>query len=326
MNQRTILITGAGGFVGSHLAEKYANQGDTVRILDDFSTGSISNIRSLLTRRNVKLMRGDVRDTATVDKAVEGADIILHLAAQVHVDKSIVSPRSTFDVNTLGTLNILDSAIKSDTQVVVYASSSESYGSAQYVPMDEKHPLNPGSPYAASKAAADRLCYSYYNTYRLPVVIVRCFNTYGPRQSNTGYAGVIPKFIKRAMQKLPPIIYGDGKQTRDYMYIQDAVRAYDLVLNSFENLLGLAINFGTGREITINELASKVLSLLELEGKLSPIHVDPRPGEVKRLCADISEAKNRLGFEPKYDIASGLQETVNWYTQGHYEEWLAYRE
>ena len=326
MNQRTILITGAGGFVGSHLAEKYANQGDTVRILDDFSTGSISNIRSLLTRRNVKLMRGDVRDTATVDKAVEGADIILHLAAQVHVDKSIVSPRSTFDVNTLGTLNILDSAIKSDTQVVVYASSSESYGSAQYVPMDEKHPLNPGSPYAASKAAADRLCYSYYNTYRLPVVIVRCFNTYGPRQSNTGYAGVIPKFIKRAMQKLPPIIYGDGKQTRDYMYIQDAVRAYDLVLNSFENLLGLAINFGTGREITINELASKVLSLLELEGKLSPIHVDPRPGEVKRLCADISEAKSRLGFEPKYDIASGLQETVNWYTQGHYEEWLAYRE
>ena len=326
MNQRIILITGAGGFVGSHLAEKYANQGDTVRILDDFSTGSISNIRSLLTRRNVKLMRGDVRDTATVDKAVEGADIILHLAAQVHVDKSIVSPRSTFDVNTLGTLNILDSAIKSDTQVVVYASSSESYGSAQYVPMDEKHPLNPGSPYAASKAAADRLCYSYYNTYRLPVVIVRCFNTYGPRQSNTGYAGVIPKFIKRAMQKLPPIIYGDGKQTRDYMYIQDAVRAYDLVLNSFENLLGLAINFGTGREITINELASKVLSLLELEGKLSPIHVDPRPGEVKRLCADISEAKNRLGFEPKYDIASGLQETVNWYTQGHYEEWLAYRE
>lgn len=326
MKQKIILITGASGFIGSHLAEKYANEDHTVKILDDFSSGSVNNIWSLLSRRNVKLVRGDVRDPATVRKAMEGADVVFHLAAQVHVDKSIVSPRSAFEINTFGTLNILDSALESDVQLVIYASSSEAYGSAQYVPMDEKHPLNPGSPYAASKAAADRLCFSYYNTYGLPVVVVRSFNTYGPRQSNTGYAAVIPKFITRAMRNLPPIIYGDGKQTRDYMYIEDAVRAYDLTLNSYERLLGRAINFGTGREISIHELAMRVLSCFGLEEKLSPINVEARPGEVKRLCADISLAHKELGFEPKYDIAAGLQKAVKWYTEGHYEEWLAYRE
>jgi UDP-glucose 4-epimerase len=213
--------------------------------------------------------------------------------------------------------------LENNTELVVYASTSEVYGSAQHVPMNEDHPLNPASPYAASKAAADRLCFAYYNTYKLPVVIVRCFNTYGPRQRETGYAAAIPKFISRALAGLPPVIYGDGKQTRDYMYVKDAVNAYKLVLKSYEKVLGKAINFGTGREVSIMRLAQLILKLSH--SKASAIHVAPRAGEVKRLCADTSLAKETLNFATKYTIEEGLKEFIEWYRQGKYEEWKAYK-
>lgn len=323
--KKIILITGGAGFIGSHLAEEYVKRGHTVKVLDDFSSGTVNNIRGLLNYKKFKLIRGDIRNKEVIEKAMSGVDVVFHLAAQIHVDKSIIDPRYTFEVNTFGALNILDSALENDVELVIYASSSEVYGSAQYVPMDEKHPLNPASPYAASKAAADRLCFAYYNTYKLPTVIVRCFNTYGPRQSDIGYAAAVPKFIRRVMQGLPPVIYGNGRQTRDYMYIKDAVKAYDLVLNSYENLGGKVINFGTGEEISINELANKVISLFGRKGKMKPIHVAPRPGEVKRLCADILFAKEELGFEPQHNMVKGLKEFIKWYEEGRYEEWLAYR-
>ena len=190
--------------------------------------------------------------------------------------------------------------------------------------MDEDHPLNPASPYAASKAAADRLCFSYYNTYKLPIVIVRCFNTYGPRQMDIGYAAAIPKFLRRALSGLPPVIYGDGKQTRDYMYINDAVNAYKLVLKSYENVVGKTINFGTGEEVSILKLASTILDLCESDVK--PIHVPPRAGEVTRLCADTSLAKREVDFDTKYTIKSGLRGFLKWYKEGKYEEWKAYTE
>jgi len=323
MRKKTILITGGAGFIGSHLAQKYIDEVKTVKVLDDFSSGSVNNIRGLLNYRNMKLLRGDIRDKELVNRAIEGVDIVIHLAAQVHVDKSIISPSSTFEVNTLGTLNVLDAALENDAELVVYASSSEIYGSALYLPIDENHQLNPASPYAASKAAADRLCFSYYSTYKLPVVNVRCFNTYGPRQARIGYTAVIPKFIRRLLRGLPPIIYGDGKQTRDYTYIDDIKRAYDLVFDSYEKLLGKAVNFGTGREVSILELANMVISLNGLEGKLKPIHVAPRPGEVRRLCADIQFARKALDFEPKYSMSEGLEQTIKWYKEGLYEEWTS---
>lgn len=324
MSKKAILITGGGGFVGSHLAENYVKQGYLVKVLDDFSTGNVNNIRELFNYKNFKLIRGDVRNKELIQRTLAGVDVIFHLAAQIHVDRSIIDPRSTFEVNTLGTLNILEAALESEVDLVVYASSSEVYGSAQYVPMDEKHPLNPASPYAASKAAADRLCFAYYNTYKLPVVIVRCFNTYGPRQGETRYAAAIPKFIRRVIQGLPPVIYGDGKQTRDYMYIGDAVKAYDLVLKTRKNLFGKAVNFGTGKEISILELAELINKLCNREGGLQPIHVAPRAGEVKRLHANITLAKKELGFEPKYDLKKGLTEFIRWHKEGKYEEWRAY--
>lgn len=322
MVQRKILVTGAAGFIGSNLAEDLVKEGHSVKIIDDFSSGNVNNIRGLFNYKDFKMIRGSVTNKELVAKASLGTDVIFHLAAQVHVDRSIIEPRHTFEVNTLGTLNVLDAALENDIELVVYASTSEVYGSAKRVPMSEDHPLNPASPYAASKAAADRLCFSYYNTYKLPVVIVRCFNTYGPRQRDTGYAAAIPKFLRRALSGMPPVIYGDGKQTRDYMYVKDAVNAYKLVMKSYKNVLGKAVNFGTGKEITIQELASTILGLC---GKrMKPIHVAPRTGEVKRLCADISLAKKELNFRPKYTIKTGLKEFHKWYKEGKYEEWKAY--
>jgi UDP-glucose 4-epimerase len=322
MPKERILITGAAGFIGSHLADDFVKKGYPVKILDDFSAGNVNNIFGLFNYSNFKMIRGSITDKELVSKSTMNVDVIFHLAAQVHVDRSIIEPRHTFEVNTLGTLNILDAALENEIKLVIYASTSEVYGSAIHVPMKEDHPLNPASPYAASKAAADRLCFSYYNTYHLPVVIVRCFNTYGPRQKDYGYAAVIPHFISRALAGSPPVIYGDGTQTRDYMYVKDAVNAYELVLKSNESLLGKTINFGTGKEISINELAQTVMKLCGMKAK--PIHAAPRTGEVKRLCADISFARSQLGFTPKYSITHGLEEFVRWYEQGKYEEWKAY--
>lgn len=324
MRTKTILITGGAGFIGSHLAEKYVKEGYLTKVLDDFSNGIVSNVRELFTFKNFKLIKGDIRKKEIVVEATRGVDIIFHLAAQVHVDRSIVEPEHTFGVNVLGTLNILEAALQNDTGLIIYASSSEVYGSAQYAPMAENHPLNPASPYAASKVAADRMCFAYYNTYKLPIVIVRCFNTYGPRQTDIGYAAVIPQFIRRVLQGMPPIIYGDGKQTRDYMYINDAVKAYDLVCQSPQKLLGKAVNFGTGSEASILQLAKSVIRLCGQQKHLRPLLAAPRPGEVKRLCADITLAKSELGFEPGYTLDDGLRELIAWYEQGRYEEWRAY--
>lgn len=322
MTKKRILLTGGAGFIGSHIAEDFVKNGYYVKILDDFSNSNVNNILGLFNYRNFKLIRGSVTDMELIRKATSDVDIIFHLAAQIHVDRSIIEPRHTFEVNTFGTLNMLDAALENNVELLVYASSSEVYGSAKYVPMNEDHPLNPASPYAASKAAADRLCFSYYNTYKLPVVVVRCFNTYGPRQRDWGYASAIPKFIRRVLSNLPPVIYGDGEQTRDYMYIKDAVNAYKLILKSYENVVGKAVNFGTGTEVTILELANKILDLCG--NNKTPIHVAPRSGEVRRLCADISLARKELDFVPRYTVEDGLKELIQWYVEGRCEEWTAY--
>lgn len=316
---KTILITGGSGFIGSHLAEKYVKEGYLTKVLDDFSSGKVNNIRELFNYKNFKLIKGDITDKGLVRDAVRGVDIVFHLAAQVHVDKSIIEAERTFAVNAQGTMNVLEAVLQSDIEVMIMASSSEVYGSAKQSPMDENHPLCPASPYAASKVAADRMCYAYYSTYKLPVVIMRSFNTYGARQSDVGYAGVIPLFIRRVLQSLPPIIYGDGTQTRDYLYIKDAVNAYDIVLNTYEKLLGKAVNFGTGKDVSILEIAQNIIDICG-QAKLKPVFAPERPGEVRRLCADILLAKE-IGFVPQYDIKRGLSELVEWYKQGRYEEW-----
>lgn len=315
-----ILITGGAGFIGSHLSEKYVAQNNTVICLDNFMNGNLGNIRSLLSLRNFKLVNGDVRDHDLLEKIIRDVDVVIHLAAQIHVDRSILEPKLTYDVNVFGTLNVLELSRRYDVGKVIHTSTSEVYGSAQYVPMDERHPLDAPHPYGASKIAADRMCNAYIQTYGLNVYIIRPFNTFGPHQKDTGYGGVISIFVKRVLSDKPPIIYGDGKQTRDYTYIEDLIKAYDLVLK-YNKPIREPINFGTGKEIRIIDLANKIISLCGKKGKINPVHVTPRPGEVKRLVADYSKAKRLLGWEPKYTLDDGLKSFINWYMSYKLEGW-----
>jgi len=314
-----ILITGGAGFIGSHLCDKYTKEGHTVLCLDNFMNGNLMNIRHLLNYRNFKLINGDIRDFDLLEKMMRDVDIVFHLAAQIHVDRSIIEPKLTYEINVLGTQNILEVARMYDVEKIIHASTSEVYGSAQYAPMDENHPLNAPHPYGASKIAADRMCYAYIETYGMNICIMRPFNLYGPRQKDSGYGGAISLFTKRVLSNMPPIIYGAGEQTRDYTYIEDIVEAYNLILNN--KPIREPINFGTGKEIKIIDLANKIIELCGKTGNIKPVHVEMRPGEVKRLVADISKAKEFLGWKPKYTITEGLREFIDWYKNYKFEEW-----
>ena len=316
-----VLVTGGAGFIGSHLSENCVSKGCTVVCLDSFLNGSLGNIRALLSHKNFKLVNGDVRDFNLLEKIVSsGIDAIVHLAAQIHVDRSIIEPRETYETNVLGTLNLLELARRYDVEKVIYASTGEIYGSAQYVPMDEKHPLDPLHPYGASKLAADRMCHAYIQTYGANICIARLFNTFGPRQKDTGYGGAISIFAKRVLSSRPPIIYGDGKQSRDYLYVEDAICAYNLILES-KKPIREPVNFGTGKDVSILSVANKIVELLNAKKGMKPVHVAPRPGEVRRLVADNKRAKKLLGWQPKYSFDEGLEKFVDWYRNYRFEEW-----
>lgn len=316
-----ILITGGAGFLGSHLSEKYVSDGHVVYALDNLMNGNLNNIRLLLHRRNFKFIHDDIRRDEVYQKLPTDLDAIIHLAAQIHVDRSIVNPAETFKINVEGTLKILEFARMNDIKKILHASTSEVYGTAKYTPMDEIHPLSASHPYGVSKIAADRLCYSYNETYDLGVDILRCFNLFGPRQKDTGYGGVIAIFINRVLQNKPPIIYGDGSQTRDYMYITDAVGAYDLMLKASNNPGRNGINFGSGTEISINRIAELVIKHAA-PNEMRAIHVEPRPVEVQRLFADISLANKYVGFRPQVEFERGLSFLTDWYNNYKSELWI----
>lgn len=313
-----ILITGGAGFIGSHLCEKYISEGHNVICLDNFMTGNIRNIRSLIHKNTFKLINGDIRDFDLMEKIMPGVDVIVNLAAQIHVDRSVVEPKTTYDINVHGTQNVLESARMHDVKKIIHASTSEVYGSAQYAPIDEKHPLEAPHPYGASKIAGDRMCYSYLHTYGMNITIMRLFNVFGPRQKDVGYGGVISIFTRRVLNNMAPIIYGDGTQTRDYTYIADAVKAYDCALK-YTKPITEPINFGTGREVSILTLANMIIELAGKKGIVQPVHVQPRIGEVKRLIADASKAKKILKWTPTYDFKKGLKEFIEWYKNYGFE-------
>jgi len=218
----------------------------------------------------------------------------------------------------MGTQNVLEVARIYDVKKVIHASTSEVYGSAQYVPIDEKHPLDAPHPYGASKIAADRMCYAYIRTYDMNISMLRFFNIFGPRQRDIGYGGVISIFTRRVLNNMPPVIYGDGLQTRDYTYIEDAVRAFDLVLNNESRLE--PINIGSGKQVSIIDVANMIINLCGKKGKIKPVHVEPRIGEVKKLIADATKAKKLLGWEPKNSLKEGLKAFIQWYKKYGQEE------
>lgn len=303
-----ILITGFAGFIGSHLTEAMVKKGHHVYGLDDFSSGNIWKVRHLLDYWNFKYKKGDIRDKGLVDSMMRAMDCVFHLAAQIHVDKSYVEPELTYEVNVRGTQNILEAAKWHDTRVI-YASSSEVYGSAINGPIDELHPLNSPHVYGSSKIAADRMCYAYAKTFGMDIRIMRFFNIFGPRQADEGYGGVISRFTRLMMSNKSVPIYGTGEQTRDYTFVDDAIRAYVAALEKPADTDNFVINVGTGKEVSINEIAGRL--------KAISVHVSPRIGEVDRLICNPALAKKVLDWEPKISFSEGLDELVTWYQQGN---------
>ena len=307
-----ILITGGAGFIGSHLCERYIRDGHTVVCLDNFMNGNITNIRHLTSNRRFKLINGDIRNFDLLEKIAPGIDIVFHLAAQIHVDRSVVEPKLTYEINVQGTQNILEVARTYDIEKVIHASTSEVYGSSIYSPMDESHPLNAPHPYGASKIAADRTCNAYIQTYGMDISVMRLFNIFGPRQKDAGYGGVISIFTRRVLNNTPPIIYGDGLQTRDYTYVDDAVRAYDMVMRC-NHKNAEPVNFGTGEALSILGLSNAIIGLCGKNGELKPVCIEPRAGEVRNLICDFSKAKKLFGWEPKCALNEGLEKFIQWY-------------
>jgi len=305
-------VTGGAGFIGSNLCEGLLNDDSndhTVVCFDDLSNSSMDNIRHLfLYKKRFKFIQGDVRDNDALEKALDGCDSIVHLAAQIHVDKSSYAVRDTMTRNVDGTMNVLEYVRRKDIPMV-FASSSEIYGTAQYPIMDESHQTNPQSVYAASKLAGDRLCHAYHDTYDIPVTVLRQFNTYGPRQSDTSYGGAISIFTKRVLEGKSPLIFGSGQASRDYTYVDDVVEAYMKILGSA--FYGKFINYGTGQDIKIIDLANKIIDICEVD--VEPVHVAARPNEVMRLCCDNRSAKILFNTSPKYDIDEGLSKYIKWY-------------
>ena len=299
-----VFITGASGFIASHLWDYLEFKGHSVEGIDNFS-------HACKHPKNNRVSYGDIRYYPDVEKYIKWADVVIHCAAQIHVDKSITNPQETVDVNVTGTLNILEAVRKYDKRLV-FASSSEVYGTSKEDEMDEFHALDGQSPYAASKTAGDRLCKAYFDTYGTRVTILRNFNTFGRYQNDTSYGGVIAIFTARALKGEDLNIFGDGEQERDYMDVKDAVRGYELCMN--DDLIGEVINVGTGKTITINKLADLIKKLTKSKSKIK--HVDARSGEVKRLCANI-ELATSYGYRPQTNLEKDLSAYVDWYSDNN---------
>lgn len=303
-------MTGGAGFIGSHLVDSLvkANQ---VTVVDNLSSGTRENVRQHLERDSIRLVEADICDAEEMKRLVQENEVVFHLAVQ-GLRLSLFNPLLVHEVNATGTLNLCQAALEAGIERFIYVSSSEVYGTAKTVPMDEDHPLEPTTPYGASKLAGESYARSYYLSFGLPVVIVRPFNTYGPREHFEGvYGEVIPRFVLRVMNGQPPIVFGDGAQTRDFTDVDDTVRGFMLAAEC-DSLVGETVNIAAGREVSINDIARTVLELLAQDDHLTPVHMDARPGDVRRHYADIGKANRVLTFKPEIDIRSGIERYIDW--------------
>ena len=303
-----VLVTGGAGFIGSHLVDELVKRGFDVTVLDDLSTGRVENLSSCLER--IRFVRGDIRDKGNVEFALRDVDSVFHLAAIASVPYSVEHPEATFEININGTTSVLESSSRSSVEKVVYVSSSAVYGDPKYLPVDESHPLSPISPYAESKLKAEQLCKEYQESCGLRAVILRPFNVYGPRQTSNQYAGVIIRFIERLREGRPPIIYGDGLQTRDFIYVEDAVRALILASQN-EEAAGRIFNVASGLPTSISQLAQLLIDMFDID-RIEPLHVGAREGDIRHSYAETKEAKTHLGFEARVSLREGLSSLLGW--------------
>jgi len=308
MGSTRVLVTGGAGFIGSHLVDRLIKEGFEVSVLDNLSTGRMENLMRHLESGGVRLVNADILDRRAVKQALTDVEAVFHLAAITSVPYSIKHPDATRKANVEGTRILLDACLGGNVERFIYVSSCAVYGEPEYLPIDERHPARPVSPYAESKLEAERLCREFQKAYGLKTTIVRPFNVYGPRMKSGMYGGVIARFIERLRLNKPPIIYGDGTQTRDFVHVWDVVNALMLTLNS-QKAIGEIFNVASGVATSIDELAKLVMELSGVDG-LKPLYRPARNGDIKHSYADVSKAKAKLGYEPKISLKEGITALV----------------
>ena len=306
------LVTGGAGFIGSHLVEELVRRRQHVRVLDNFSSGRRENLAHLA--EQVEIIEGDIRDIATVRQAIKGVDYVLHQAALASVPQSVADPLTTDQVNVEGTLNVLLAARDTHARRVVFASSCAVYGDNPVLPKHEQMPPEPLSPYAASKLAGEGYCRAFQQVYNLPTVVLRYFNVFGPRQDpHSQYAAVIPKFITSALNGRALTVFGDGQQSRDFVYVANVVMA-NLLACQADGAIGQVINVASGQRYSLLDLIDHLKRLLGGEA-LRVEHLPPQPGDVRHSLGDIRRAAKLLGYTPQVDFITGLRNTVQYFRQ-----------
>jgi len=309
---KTVLVTGAGGFIGSHLVERLVEQGAHVRAFVKYNSRNDWGLLEFLPQeklKHVEVIMGDLRDSDAVRSAANDVQLIFHLGSLIAIPYSYVHPREAIETNIIGTLNVMVAARESDSEKVVHTSTSEVYGTARYVPMDEIHPLQGQSPYSASKIGADAIAESFFRSFGVPVATIRPFNTFGPRQSARA---VIPTIITQALTR-NEIQLGSLEPTRDYTYVEDMVAGFIKIAES-ANSIGDVINIGSNFEIAVGDLARKVVAIVGGSKRVvaDPVRCRPPNSEVDRLWCDNGKAKRLLGWEPGISFDQGLEKTIEW--------------
>jgi nucleoside-diphosphate-sugar epimerase len=308
-----ILVTGGAGFIGSNLTEALLDQGHRVRIVDNFSTGKKENLLFVDRFSSLEMLEGDIRDRAVCQAAMRDVEYVFHQAALPSVQRSVENPLTTHSVNAVGTLNVLLAAKEEGVKRLIYASSSSIYGDTPALPKVETMPSNPLSPYALQKQVGEKYCRLFSQLYGLETVSLRYFNVFGPKQDPASiYSAVIPRFIDALLRRKPPLIFGDGEQSRDFTYIDNVVHA-NLLAMSAEDCHGEAMNVACGSRISLNQLLE---ILARITGsKVDPVYSEARKGDVKHSLADIRKAKQLLNYEPLVRIEAGLAKTVEYFKE-----------
>jgi nucleoside-diphosphate-sugar epimerase len=306
------LITGGAGFIGSNMVRFLLDKGQKVRVLDNFATGKRENLTEVL--KDIELIEGDIRDLSVVKRAVDGADVVYHLAALGSVPRSIKDPATTQDVNVNGTFNVLLASKDAKVRRIVFASSSSVYGQSPVLPQHEGLPLMPISPYGATKATGEIMFRSFYATYGLQSVCLRYYNVFGPRQDPTSqYAAAIPLFVSALMRDQSPRIFDDGEQSRGFTFIENVLNANWLAANAKETH-GEAANISTTNAVSVNTVVRTIGKLLGKEN-IKPIYAPPRPGDIKHSLADVKRAKELIGYVPLVTFEEGIAKAINWYKE-----------